>query len=142
MDVLNENGTSTYKQERFNYTNIFSNYYKFRGAVDDHKNNCCDGDCGHEISLDNTCIKNRWEHRVLSLILVLIKVNDFLDMYFFSKPDVNFIDFRERLAYELIFKNLDDTDQEMVTKEGVETRSKTQHYLGSAPPFCKYMNGK
>ena len=52
-----------------------------------------------------------------------------------SKLYVTFIDFSKRLAYEVIFNDVDETDQDRVAKEGSKTRSKTQHYLVIAPPL-------
>ena len=46
------------------------------------------------------------------------------------------------MAYEIIYNDVDETDQYRVAKEGSKTRAKTQNYLVSAPPFCKYINGK
>ena len=105
--------------------------------VDDHNNKRQYGECGHGVSLDNTWSTTRWERR-----LSLIEVNAFLVMHFPSKIDVTLTDLRNRLAFEIIFNDVDDTDGYRVSKGGVKTWPKTQHYLVSAPPFCKYKNGK
>ena len=80
----------------------------------------------------------------MDFILVIIEVNDFLAMHFPYRPDADFMGFRKRLAYDIIFNYLDETDKERATKEQFRTRSKTQHELYNAPPFCNTImeNGK
>ena len=106
---MNENGTGTRKKVHLKYTEIFSNHYKFRGSADDNKKKCHDGNYGHGVSLDNTWRTTRWEHTVFAFIFALIEVNDLLANSFFSKPDFTFMHFRKRLAYALIFNDVDET---------------------------------
>ena len=59
VDVLNANVTDNHKQVHLNYTKIFSNHYKFRGAGDCHNKKRHDDDYVHGIYLENTWSKTR-----------------------------------------------------------------------------------
>ena len=54
VGVSNANGTGTNNQVHSKYTEIFSNHYKFRGAVDDHNKKRHGGDYDNGISLETT----------------------------------------------------------------------------------------
>ena len=78
--------------------------------MDGQNKNFHDGNCSYGVYLDNTQSTTRWDDRFFAFIIGLIKINAFLEMRFFSKPDVTFINFRKRLAYGLIFYGIDETD--------------------------------
>ena len=82
VDVLNENGTGTRKQVRFNYTNIFPNHYNFIGSVDNHNKKCDDYYCSRRVFLDITSKEIRWENRGFIFKIAPIKVNASLTIHF------------------------------------------------------------
>ena len=71
--------TTTY----FHYTDVFSNHFKYRHAVDDNNN------LRHKLpSIEETWVTCHWENRVFAFILALSEVNAFLAFrYFFWQAE-------------------------------------------------------
>eukprot|EP00957_Ditylum_brightwellii_P177148 13494962-Ditylum_brightwellii.AAC.1 len=59
----------------FKYTEVFSNHFQYRDAVDDHNNKRHDGYGGHQMSLETTWKTTRWELHRLACELVHNKLD-------------------------------------------------------------------
>jgi Transposase IS4 len=68
-DVDQPDGERT--TERFKYTEVFTNHYYYRVAVDDHNNKRHD-DGGLGVSLEDTWRTSRWEIRVFTFVCMAI----------------------------------------------------------------------
>ena len=85
-------------KKRFKYHEPFYNQFKYRHQVDDHNN------LRHlPISLETSLNSKDWKIRVFSFILALVEVNARLAYAYFSASEpMNQIEFRRKLAKELL----------------------------------------
>ena len=85
---------------KFYYTDIYSNHFQYRHAVDDNNN------LRHKLpSIEETWITAHWMNREFTFILALSEVNSFLAMRFFiwkNKSSITLHQFRHKLAMQLI----------------------------------------
>ncbi len=111
-------------------------HYKYRHAVDDHKNLV-----HHSLpSIEHTITTTRWEIHVFSFLLSVSEVNAFLVYRFFCCPDPvpTLQQFRHKLAWQLI-KNHYLAEKETTEQNVV----RTVHQLINAPPHVtRYQNGE
>ena len=119
-------------QVTFKYTEVFSNHFKFRHAVDDH-NNLRQG----VLSFEETWATHRWAIRIFSFILAVVEVNVFLAFRYFvwnASQQMDFMPFRKRLAKALIHN-----EHVPPNSNSPPTRSqrRNNHEIAAAPPHAK-----
>ena len=126
----------------FKYNVVVGNHYKYRDAVDAH--NAKRHDCGTKngISLEETWKTSRWPCRVFAFILAIVEVNSYNAMKYFGKYDGTQMQFRRKLAYQLIHNPYDIDGKQKKTHSRQILRSTSHHELISAPPFCKFSGNK
>ena len=126
----------------FKYNVVVGNHYKYRDAVDAH--NAKRHDCGTKngISLEETWKTSRWPCRVFVFILAIVEVNSYNAMKYFGKYDGTQMQFRRKLAYQLIHNPYDIDGKQKKTHSRQILRSTSHHELISAPPFCKFSGNK
>ena len=126
----------------FNYTETFSNHYKFRHLIDDHNN------LRHALpAIEVTWKTFRWENRVFAFILAVSEINTFLFLRFFVwKPSTTkeptLLQFRRSLALQLI-----DNQWLVDIVDDSPRRSKRQRVVGHSYVKCgkgasKFVGGK
>lgn len=125
----------------FKYTEVFSNHFQFRHAVDDH-NNLRQG----EISLEQTWGTHRWPLRIFAFILAVVEVNCYLAFRYFvwtkEAEKYDFIPFRKRLAKALIHNEyiVPTTPNGGIRRSRRQTENR--HTLETAPSHAtKIVNG-
>eukprot|EP00957_Ditylum_brightwellii_P005294 403702-Ditylum_brightwellii.AAC.1 len=133
---LQDDGTSIELQ----YTEVFSNYYEYRDAVDSNNNKCHDGGSNHDLSLEETWKTTCWTIRIVCFILAVVEVNAFLAKVYFQGYTGTQLDFCKPLAYELVNSKLDREDK--VGEKPHCTRRAMAHTLCTMPKFCTFVNGK
>ena len=81
---------------------VVGNHYKYQDAVDAH--NAKPYVCGTKngISFDETLKISWWPCRIFALILAIVEVNSCNAMKYFGKYDCTQMQFRRKLAYQLI----------------------------------------
>ena len=92
------------------------------------------------MSLETIWRTIRWENQVFGFILDVIEVNTYLAMRYFGPLRKHFCDFRNNLAFELVFNELymayGPQDSAITNTKGQRVR----HELISAPPCGKFEN--
>ena len=83
-----------------------SNQYNYRVVVDEHR--AYQLDCGmkHVLSLEETWRTTRWENCVFQFILAVSEVNAYLAMRYFGELKMTQLEFRKKIAFELIHNKL------------------------------------
>jgi hypothetical protein len=127
----------------FKYKEVISNHYRYRGAVDEHNSKRHDGGTGCGISLEASWATIRWENRVFSFMLGISEVNAFLARSRFGGEIETQIQFRQKLAFDLI-THMDDVrnNAEGISPERLRARNSRQHQLITAPRGSKFVGGK
>jgi hypothetical protein len=130
----------------FKYTETFGNHFNYRGAVDDHNNRRHnDGGTHQGVSLERAWQTSRWENRVFSFIVAVVEVNVYLARrYFFGKDEV-FMEFRKKLAYELLHNTLDGGSPPTGSPGPLRSRpsaSPATHKLVKAPQNKRFEDGE
>ena len=122
----------------FYYTEVTSNHYRYRGAVDNHNAKRHDGLSGAGMSFEESWATTRWENRVFAFILAISEVNAYLcRSYFSGLSNETQFEFRQKLCFDLIhYRNL-----RLDTRTPVRTRSYVTHKLIKVPPYSKFFNG-
>ena len=127
----------------FKYTETFANHFDYRGAVDDHNSKQHDGGTHQGVSLETTWTTHRWENRVFSFVIAVAKVNMFLARRYFFNKEEDFMEFRKKLAYELLYNTIDEGLPP--TPRPATTRASTSppvHKLVRAPANSKFEDGE
>ena len=128
--------------EQISYTDVVSNHFLLRGAVDDHNKKRTDGDVSHGMYLETTQRTIRWENQVFCSIFSVIEVNEYLAMRYFGPLRKNIGGFCKNLDFDIFFNGL-DMDYELKDSSIANTRDqKDRHELISAPPHEKFENGR
>ena len=125
----------------FKYTEVIANHFDFRGAVDFH--NSKRHDCGtkHGLSLEETWRTTNWTLRVFSFVLAITEVNAFLAYRYYSGYSGTQLEFRKRLAHDMIYNGL-DVDGALTRSLTVEMEEeKKYHKLVTCPPGSKWIDG-
>ena len=87
------------------------------------------------IGIEHTFKTHRWPIRVFCFFIGLIEVNVYLARRYFLEIDEEFVEFRKRLAFELM-----NAMKECTAEEGVTTRARVrsvEHRLITPPPYSK-----
>ena len=129
---------------RFKYTEVVGNHFTYRGAVDDHNGKRHDCGTKNGLCLEDSWITNRWENKVFAFILGITEVNAYLGMKYFSYQEYTQLEFRKKLAYELLNNTYDDVDglESQMELNRRNMRSMNQHVLITAPAFSNFVRGK
>ena len=132
------NADKTTERVEYKYTEIFDNYYKTRGAVDNHN-----AKRHAPISLETTWATKTWMHRVFAFLVAVTEVNCFqVANYFYNKNIDSMLEFRKALSKELINnKYLDGDEAEMTPHELRRSRRNNNgepHELPSLPKKTKF----
>ena len=134
----------TRTMKRFKYTEVVANHFKYRGAVDDH--NGKRHDCGSKngLSLESTWTTNRWENKVFSFILAITEVNAYLAQQYFTEREYKQVEFRKKLAHQLVFNTFDDAEDFRRASRRIDrlSRARARHKLISAPPYSCFVHRK
>jgi len=129
--------------KRFKYTEVVANHFKYRGAVDDH--NGKRHDCGSKngLSLESTWTTNRWENKVFSFILAITEVNAYLAQQYFTEREYKQVEFRKKLAHQLVFNTYDDAEDFRRSSRRIDrlSRARARHELITAPPHSCFVRG-
>ena len=90
----------------FKYTEVIANHYNYCGAVNEH--NAYWHDCGKNngLSLEETWKTTWWSNRVFVFILAVSEVNAYLAMRYFGELKMTQLEFRKKIAFELIHNKL------------------------------------
>ena len=119
------------------YPEVVDNHYKYRHHVDDHN-----GKRHSPISLEKVWATKKWEHRVFSFLLSVTEVNAMLAMEkIYCHPKQSQLDFRKRLAYELIYNDelgFDDSPKKQKRRAAMADG----HELKSLPPYSKFQGSQ
>ena len=113
----------------------------FRAAVDFH--NSKRHDCGtkHGLSLEETWRTTNWSLRVFSFIIAVCEVNAYLAMKYFGELSCTQLEFRRRLAHDLVF-NGEDVDGALTRSLTVPIETKDlEHNLITVPKYSKWVDG-
>lgn len=126
----------------FKYNVVVGNHYKYRDAVDAH--NSKRHDCGTKngLSLEETWKTSRWPCRVFAFILSICEVNAYNAMKYFGNYEGTQLQFRKKLAYQLIHNPYDTEGIDKTPSSRRNLRSNDHHKLISAPPYCKFVGNK
>eukprot|EP00957_Ditylum_brightwellii_P148003 11269154-Ditylum_brightwellii.AAC.1 len=133
---LQDDGTSI----EFQYTEVFSNHYDCRDAVDSNNNKHHDGESKHGLSLEETWKTTHWAMHIFCFILAVVEVNAFLAKVYFQGHTGTELDFCKSLAYELVSIKLDREDE--VDEKTHRTHQATTHTLCMVPKFCAFVMEK
>ena len=129
--------------KRFKYTEVVANHFMYRGAVDQH--NAKRHDCGTKngLSLEDTWVTNRWENNVFAFILAITEVNAYCAMSYFTDKDMKQLEFRKKVAHEMVFNTYDicEEERDLQPSRTPRTRSHGRHVLTTAPPFSGFVRG-
>jgi hypothetical protein len=83
---------------KFNYSEVFSNHFKYRGSVNSHN-----AKRHAPIGVETTWATKTWTNRVFAFILAVTEVNVFVaSNYFYNGNHPSMLDFRKIFAYDLI----------------------------------------
>ena len=126
----------------FKYMEVIGNHYNYRGAVDEH--NTYWRGCGnkHGLILEETWKKTRWENCVFVFILAVSEVNMYLAIRYFGGLKMTQLEFRKKLAFELINNTLDSGTEEENPEKRRKTRQNTIHKITTSPPHSGFKGGK
>ena len=62
------------------------------------------------MSIESTWATNRWENKVFAFILAITEVNAFMAQQYFTERSYIQVEFRKKLAHQLVFNTFDDTE--------------------------------
>ena len=119
-----------------------ANHFDYRSAVDDYNNKRHDGGSKHGLSIKEAWRTTNWCICVFSFILAITEVNAFLMMKFFGGWKGTQLEFRKKLAYELIHNALDVDGAITRSLVSVRPANNAHHAYISFPPFSKWIDGK
>jgi len=110
--------------------------------VDFHNTKRHDGGTKHGLSIEETWRTTNWTIRVFSFILAITEVNAFLAMKFFGGWKGTQLEFRKKLAYELIHNALDVDGA--ITRSLVSERpaENLHHSYITIPAYSKWVEGR
>ena len=110
--------------------------------MDFHNAKRHDGGTKHGLSIEETWRTTNWTIRVFSFILAITEVNAFLAMKFFGGYKGTKLEFRKKLAYELIHNALDVDG--VITRSLVSERpaENLHHSYITIPSSLKWVDGK
>ena len=128
--------------DKFRYTKIISNQFKFRGAFADHNKKRMGGDGSYGVSLDTTQRNIKWENIIFVFILAVIEVNTYLAMRYFGPRRKNFGDFWKNLAFELVLNKLNMAYGPPDSSRSDKRGHKDRHNIIIAPSYGKFGNGR
>lgn len=127
----------------FKYKEVVANHYKYRGAVDEHNAKRHDGGTCCGISLESSWATARWENRVFSYMLGVSEVNAFLGWSYWGTEKETQIQFRQKLAFDLITYMDEVGDRNIgISPDRLRSRTVREHRLITAPKWSKFSAGK
>ena len=126
----------------FKYREVIANHFDYRGAVDFH--NSKRHDCGtkHGLSLEETWRTTNWTVRVFSFILAVTEVNAFLAMRYFGGLTCTQLEFRRKLAHEMVHNPYDVDGAKTRSLTVIQKPPKEDHRLITAKNGCRWVDGK
>ena len=126
----------------FKYTEVIANHYNYCGAVDEHNAYWHDFGTKHGLSLKETWKTTRWEVAFLHLFLAVSEVNAYLAMRYFGELKMTQLEFRKKLAFELIHNTLENGTEEERPKKRRKKRQNTLQKITTSPPHSGFEGGK
>lgn len=129
---------------KFKYKEVVANHYKYRGAVDEHNSKRHDGGTGDGIGLEASWATTRWENRVFAFILGVSEVNAYLGRSYYGSDMETQIQFRQRLAFDLItyMDDIRESSAVGISPERLRSRARRGHTLVTAPCWSKFSGGR
>ncbi len=118
------------------YTEPFYLHYKYCYLVDDHNNKL------HEVpSIEGSLKTQGWAMRVFQYVLAMTETNCFLAHQFFSGSEMQILDFRRELAWELILNPHCHVAPVQSVGTGCSSNPLVRHELAVFPVQFSYWNG-